>query len=227
MAANGYVGGAHPRRRHDRARAAQRRGAGRGAPTRRRCDRRRDRRARRLAGLRRRPAPTHRALLARRARDRRRPGRRVPAPRGARRRRHRDRDRRAARRSPPTTACPSTCTPTRRSTRRADGLDVLARRVLAGFDLGATASHCVSLGMQPADRQQRDRRAGRGGRHQRDRAPPHQPVPAGPRPRADAAWSHRRRGAAGGRRRTSPPGPTTCRIRSTRSAGRARSRPPV
>src|SRR5690606_34419752 len=36
----------------------------------------------------------------------------------------------------------------------ANGLDVLARRVLAGFDLGATASHCVSLGQQPAEQQQ-------------------------------------------------------------------------
>lgn len=36
----------------------------------------------------------------------------------------------------------------------ANGLNVLARRVLAGFDLGATASHCVSLGQQPPDRQQ-------------------------------------------------------------------------
>jgi cytosine/creatinine deaminase len=33
----------------------------------------------------------------------------------------------------------------------ANGLDVLATRVLAGFDLGATASHCVSLGQQPLD----------------------------------------------------------------------------
>ena len=33
----------------------------------------------------------------------------------------------------------------------ANGLEVLARRVLAGFDLGATASHCVSLGQQPLD----------------------------------------------------------------------------
>ncbi|HWL44602.1 MAG TPA: amidohydrolase family protein [Ilumatobacter sp.] len=33
----------------------------------------------------------------------------------------------------------------------ANGLDVLARRVLAGFDLPATASHCVSLGQQPDD----------------------------------------------------------------------------
>lgn len=36
----------------------------------------------------------------------------------------------------------------------ANGLDVLARRVLAGFELGATASHCVSLGQQPLDQQQ-------------------------------------------------------------------------
>lgn len=36
----------------------------------------------------------------------------------------------------------------------ANGLDVLARRVLAGFALPATASHCVSLGQQPADQQQ-------------------------------------------------------------------------
>lgn len=35
----------------------------------------------------------------------------------------------------------------------ADGLDLLARRVLDGFDLGATASHCVSLGMQPEEQQ--------------------------------------------------------------------------
>jgi cytosine deaminase len=33
----------------------------------------------------------------------------------------------------------------------ANGLEVLAERVLAGFDLGATASHCVSLGQQPLD----------------------------------------------------------------------------
>jgi len=33
----------------------------------------------------------------------------------------------------------------------ANGLDVLAKCVLAGFDLGATASHCVSLGQQPLD----------------------------------------------------------------------------
>lgn len=35
----------------------------------------------------------------------------------------------------------------------ADGLDVLARRVLEGFDLGASASHCVSLGVQSETRQ--------------------------------------------------------------------------
>lgn len=35
----------------------------------------------------------------------------------------------------------------------ANGLDVLARRVLDGFSLGATASHCVSLGMQSATQQ--------------------------------------------------------------------------
>src|SRR5262245_25194307 len=33
----------------------------------------------------------------------------------------------------------------------ANGLAVLADRVLAGFDLGATASHCVSLGQQPLE----------------------------------------------------------------------------
>ena len=37
----------------------------------------------------------------------------------------------------------------------ANGLDLLARRVLDGFDLGASASHCVSLSMQ-SDAQQRD-----------------------------------------------------------------------
>jgi cytosine deaminase len=37
----------------------------------------------------------------------------------------------------------------------ANGLDVLARGVLDGFTLGATASHCVSLGMQP-EHQQRE-----------------------------------------------------------------------
>jgi cytosine deaminase len=36
----------------------------------------------------------------------------------------------------------------------ANGLDLLARRVLGGFALGATASHCVSLGMQSARQQQ-------------------------------------------------------------------------
>jgi cytosine deaminase len=36
----------------------------------------------------------------------------------------------------------------------AQGLDVLARRVLAGFEHAATASHCVSLGQQPLDQQQ-------------------------------------------------------------------------
>ena len=35
----------------------------------------------------------------------------------------------------------------------ANGLDVLARRVLAGFQFGATASHCVSLGQQPLEQQ--------------------------------------------------------------------------
>jgi cytosine/creatinine deaminase len=35
----------------------------------------------------------------------------------------------------------------------ADGLDVLARRVLAGFDRPVSASHCVSLGMQPEHQQ--------------------------------------------------------------------------
>lgn len=33
----------------------------------------------------------------------------------------------------------------------AQGLDVLARRVLGGFSLGACASHCVSLGQQPIE----------------------------------------------------------------------------
>ncbi|HUF97159.1 MAG TPA: amidohydrolase family protein [Ilumatobacter sp.] len=33
----------------------------------------------------------------------------------------------------------------------ANGLDALARRVLSGFTLGASASHCVSLGQQPFD----------------------------------------------------------------------------
>jgi cytosine/creatinine deaminase len=33
----------------------------------------------------------------------------------------------------------------------ANGLDLLATRVLEGFDLGATASHCVSLGQQPLE----------------------------------------------------------------------------
>jgi cytosine deaminase len=31
----------------------------------------------------------------------------------------------------------------------ANGLEVLAKRVIGGFDRGATASHCVSLGQQP------------------------------------------------------------------------------
>jgi len=35
-----------------------------------------------------------------------------------------------------------------------DGLDVLARQVLSGFAHAATASHCVSLGQQPLERQQ-------------------------------------------------------------------------
>ena len=34
-----------------------------------------------------------------------------------------------------------------------NGLDVLARRVLSGFTLGVTASHCVSLGQQPIEQQ--------------------------------------------------------------------------
>ena len=116
------LGDPHPRRPHGRPRAAQRRGAGRGAPARRRRDRHRDRRARGLAVLRRRrgrdasPAP-------RRARHGRRPRRRVPPPRGVRRWRHRDARPTSSSRSPPTTACPSTCTPTRRSTRAANGLD--------------------------------------------------------------------------------------------------------
>jgi cytosine deaminase len=36
----------------------------------------------------------------------------------------------------------------------ANGLEVLAKRVVAGFDRGATASHCVSLGQQPLAVQQ-------------------------------------------------------------------------
>ena len=62
---------------------------------------------------------------------------------------------------------------------QANGLEVLAARVLGGFDGGATASHCVSLGQQPTRGAAGDRRAGRRGRHQRGRAPPHQPVPPG------------------------------------------------
>ncbi len=37
---------------------------------------------------------------------------------------------------------------------QANGLEVLAARVLGGFDGGATASHCVSLGQQPLEVQQ-------------------------------------------------------------------------
>lgn len=37
----------------------------------------------------------------------------------------------------------------------ANGLELLAQRTLAGFDLPVTASHCVSLGQQPVDRQRR------------------------------------------------------------------------
>lgn len=37
----------------------------------------------------------------------------------------------------------------------ANGLEILAERVLGGFALPATAGHCVSLGQQPLDRQRR------------------------------------------------------------------------
>ena len=111
----------------------------------------------------------------------RRPRRRLPAPR--RRHRRRRPRRYLLRRSPPTTASASICTPTRRSIRPSTGSATCRRAVLAGFDLGATASHCVSLGQQPlratsGDVAERVAAAG----HQRRRAPPHQPVPAGSRP---------------------------------------------
>ena len=79
---------------------------------------------------------------------------------GRRRRRRRaapvGRPGRRARRCPSTPpsapGCRWTCTPTRRSTRRAQGLLDLARRVTAtGFDRGVTASHCVSLGVHPLE----------------------------------------------------------------------------
>jgi cytosine/creatinine deaminase len=98
----------------------------------------------------------------------------------------------------------------------ADGLDVLARRVLDGFALPASASHCVSLGVQ-TEVQQRDtaERVAAAGVHVI--ALPHtnlflQGRGHVPMPRGLTAIAALR--AA-----------TTCRTRSTRSGGPARSRP--
>ena len=50
-----------------------------------------------------------------------------------------------------------------------------------GFPHPVTASHCVSLGVQPEAAPARGRRAGRRRRHPRRRPPADQPVPPGPR----------------------------------------------
>ena len=106
----------------------------------------------------------------------------------------------------------------------------LADRVIAtGFPHGVTASHCVSLGVQTEHRQREVAEKVAAAGHQRDRAPPHQPVPAGSRasrsamPRALTAVKALREPPAS----TWPPAPTTCRIRSTRWAAAIRWRPPA
>ena len=227
MAANGFSAVRSHADTTQENRLREHRGAGRGQAPRRRRHRPRDRRPLVVAdhGYRRGRAAEP---AGRGARRRRRPRRRVPAPRGVhRRRRHRERHRRLARRSPPITAGPSTSTPTRRSIRNANGLDVLAARVLGGFDLGATASHCVSLGQQPLEVQQAtaERVA------EADISVvvlPHTNLFLQGRGQCpDAAGADRDLRRCARRASTSPPAPTTCRTRSTRSAGPARSRPPA
>ena len=110
-----------------------------------------------------------------------------------------------------------------------DGLaDLAALVTVTGFDHPVTASHCVSLGdAAPRPTAARSPRPSPR-RHRRRRAAGDEPLPAGPGPTsrrcpgasppcgrcAQPAWSW-------------PPAPTTCRTRSTRWAGPARSRPPA
>ena len=98
--------------------------------------------------------------------------------------------------------CRSTCTPTRRSTRRCCALEDLAERVIAtGFPHRVAASHCVSLSLQSEHRQREVAEKVAAAGISRDRPPPHQPVPAGPRvPGRDAARRHRCQGVARRRR---------------------------
>ena len=143
-------GRAHPRRHHDRAGIAQHRGADRGQATGGRRDRRRDRRAVRMAGA---SAPwaTRPAGAARRRTGCRcRPRRRLPTSRRTATRAGRPSS--SSRRRPITASgvdlhTDETLDPAVR------GLVDLAELVSAGFDHQVTASHCVSLGMQPADEQ--------------------------------------------------------------------------
>ena len=184
-----------------------------------RRDRRRDRGAGRLARHRaaggRAPRPARRGT-----RRRRRPGRRLPAPRGRRSRGatefllqiatdHRRRRRPAHRRD---------------ARSASHGLEILADRVLGGFDLGATASHCVSLGQQPEPTARR-RGQGRGGGIGVVALPHTNLFLQGrgvTRCRAGSRRSSRCAQPASPWRRA----PTTSRTRSTRSVGRARSRRP-
>jgi len=106
------------------------------------------------------------------------------------------------------------------------GLRDLARRVEeTGFDRGATASHCVSLGVQPAA-VQREVAA--------EVAAAGIAVVALPRPTCSSRRVERSSRHPGGSRRCgrsstpgspSPAAPTTCRTRSAPSAGPTRSRP--
>ena len=217
-------GRAHARRHDDGPRAAQHRGARRGPPPGRRRHRRRDRGPVRLAGR-----PDRAASRSGRCCARRWP----PAPTSSA---AAPTSTTAARGRPPRCTCEiaaehgvgvdlhtdETLDPS------VDGLGDLAAVVTAtGFDLPGDGQPL----RQPRHEARRaaagDRRGRRRRRHRRRRAAGDEPVPPGPRPPAgDAAGPH---GGAGAARRPAsswPPAPTTCRTRSTRSGGPARSRPP-
>ena len=117
--------------------------------------------------------------------------------------------------------CPSTCTPTRRSNPSMLALEDLAERVLAtGFPHPRRREPLRQpRSCNPRHRQREVAEQGRRGRH-RVIALPHTNLFLQGREFQVAMprGGHRRQGAARRRASTSQPAPTTCRIRSTRSA---------
>ena len=162
--------------------------------------------ARHRDGGRRAPGPA-----AGRAGRRRRRRRRLPAPR----RGPRGAPTRCCWRSPRRPAAASTSTPTRRSTPRCSACGTWPPGVTkSGFPHGVTASHCVSLGMQPVDVQRDSGRrrsrppASASSRSPRPTCSCRAATPASATPRgltAIRAAARRRRDR--GRRGRQPPGP--------------------